>query len=86
MAARLGIFAPFRYPPHVVWVDAYVGAYATHRTTAERLQIQTIRILYGCQGVGDDGNPGLRFAYPRLYASPKSRPHMLRMSSHPQPR
>ena len=31
--------------------------------------------------VGDDGYPGLRFAYPGLYASPASRPHMLRMSS-----
>ena len=30
---------------------------------------------------GDDGYPGLRFAYPGLYASPASRPHMLRMSS-----
>ena len=66
MAARLGIFAPFRNLPRVVWVDAYVGAYATHPTTAERLQIQIIRILYGCQGVGDDGSPGLRFAYPGL--------------------
>ena len=44
-----------------------------------------IRILYGCRLVGDDDNPGLRFAYPGLYASPESRPHMLRMSSHPQP-
>ena len=33
--------------------------------------------------VEDDDNPGLRFAYPGLQASPTSRPHMLRMSSHP---
>ena len=35
-------------------------------TTAERLQIQIIRILYGCGVGGYDGNPGLRFAYPGL--------------------
>ncbi len=29
-----------------------------------------------------DCNPGLRFAYPGLNASPMARPHMLRMSSH----
>ena len=40
-----------------------------------------IRVLYGRRKVGDDGYPGLRFAYPGLYASPASRPHMLRMSS-----
>ena len=36
--------------------------------------------------MGGDGYPGLRFAYPWLNASPASRPHMLRMSSHPSPR
>ena len=40
-----------------------------------------IRVLYGRRKVGDDGYPGLRFAYPGLYASPMSWPHMLRMSS-----
>ena len=39
---------------------------ATRRTTAERLQIQIIRILYGCRVGGDYGYPGLRFAYPGL--------------------
>ena len=29
-----------------------------------------IRVLYGRRKVGDDGYPGLRFAYPGLYASP----------------
>ena len=40
-----------------------------------------IRVLCGRRMVWDDGYPGLRFAYPGLYASPASRPHMLRMSS-----
>ena len=33
-------------------------------------RVVTIRVLYGRRMVEDDGYPGLRFAYPGLYASP----------------
>ena len=70
----------------VVTVAAYVGAYCIRPyLRLGPIAAVVARMIYNSRPLrtpddGDDGYPGLRFAYPGLYASPAARPHMLRMS------